>query len=204
MAHGTTTELRTCLEWLRAGDPRARAALIARAGERLRRLARRRLGEFARVRRFEDTDDVLQNALLRLLRRLEVHTPATAAEFFALAGREIRRELLDLTRHYFGPLGAGRRETAPTPADTATGRAPDVGPAEDTLDPSRLAAWTELHRQVERLPEEQRAVFDLLWYHDLTRAEAAAVLGVSEPTVKRRWLEARLRLQAALGGDAGL
>ena len=64
-----------------------------------------------------------------------------------------------------------------------------------THEPSRLAVWTEFHRQVADLPEEDREVFDLLWYQGLTQAEAAAVLGISERTVSRRWISARLEGQ---------
>jgi RNA polymerase sigma-70 factor (ECF subfamily) len=199
MAHGTTTEINACLEQLRVGDRRAFGRLIARAQDRLHRLTGKLLEDFTRVRRFEDTDDVLQNSLLRLLRRLEAHTPATAAAFFALAAQEIRRELLDLARHYFGPLGRGRREVPPPDADpTASAAPPAADPGDHTHDPGRLVLWTELHEQVERLPDAERAVFDLLWYHGLTQREAAAVLGVSVPTVQRRWLDARLRLRDVL------
>jgi RNA polymerase sigma-70 factor (ECF subfamily) len=55
---------------------------------------------------------------------------------------------------------------------------------------------------VEALPEGERAVFDLLWYQGLTQAEAAVVLNVSEPTIRRRWRSARLHLHEALGGEA--
>jgi len=75
-------------------------------------------------------------------------------------------------------------------------RRPRVAPAHE---PANLAAWAELHRQVEALPEEEREVFDLLWYQELTQAEAAGVLGVSGSTVKPRWVAARLRLLQALG-----
>jgi RNA polymerase sigma-70 factor (ECF subfamily) len=204
MADGTTTEVRACLDQLRAGDPRAAAALVARTRERLHRLARRTLTDFARVRRFVDSDDVAHNTLLRLLRRLEAHPPGTPAEYYAAAAQEIRRELLDLVRHYYGPLGPGCREAAPPPGGDTEGVSPGGTPSQGTHEPARLALWTELHEQVERLPDDERAVFDLIWYHGLTRAEAAAELGVSEPTVKRRWLAARLRLQAALGGDLNL
>jgi hypothetical protein len=40
----------------------------------------------------------------------------------------------------------------------------------------------------------------LLWYHDMSQVEAAAVLNVSLATVKRWWLSARLRLQPARQG----
>jgi RNA polymerase sigma factor (sigma-70 family) len=69
------------------------------------------------------------------------------------------------------------------------------------LQPDRLAAWTEFHEQVERLPEEEREVFSLLWYKGLSQAEAAEVLGVSDRTIKRRWQSARLHLHEALGGQ---
>ena len=52
----------------------------------------------------------------------------------------------------------------------------------------------ELHEHVERLPEQEREVFGLLFYEGLAQAEAARVLGVSVPTVKRLWRSARLRL----------
>ena len=60
--------------------------------------------------------------------------------------------------------------------------------------------WSEFHQQVERLPEEEREVFDLLWYQGLSQAEAGQVLGVTERTIKRRWASARLRLHRVLKG----
>jgi RNA polymerase sigma-70 factor (ECF subfamily) len=64
-----------------------------------------------------------------------------------------------------------------------------------------LAAWTEFHRQIDQLPDEGRETFDLLWYQGLSRAEAAALLKVSERTLKRRWQSARLKLHQAMGGE---
>ena len=43
-------------------------------------------------------------------------------------------------------------------------------------------------------------MFDLLFYQGLSQAEAAAVLGVAEITIKRRWRAARMRLVQTLGG----
>ena len=54
---------------------------------------------------------------------------------------------------------------------------------------------------VESLNDEDREVFDLLWYQGLTQGEAAEVLGLSEKTVNRRWVAARMRLGMALGGQ---
>jgi RNA polymerase sigma-70 factor (ECF subfamily) len=73
-------------------------------------------------------------------------------------------------------------------------------PSDTPDEPSHLAAWTEFHSQIDRLPAEEREIFDLLWYQELSQAEAAAQLGVSERTVKRRWQSARLLLHQALKG----
>jgi hypothetical protein len=51
---------------VRAGDGEARSRLIAHAGEQLRCLTRRTLKGYPAVQRWEQTDDVRQNALLRL------------------------------------------------------------------------------------------------------------------------------------------
>ncbi len=51
------------------------------------------------------------------------------------------------------------------------------------------------------MDETLREVFGLIWYHGLTQREAAAVLDVSERTVRGRWQEARLAMRRALGGQ---
>jgi RNA polymerase sigma-70 factor (ECF subfamily) len=56
------------------------------------------------------------------------------------------------------------------------------------------------HEAVERMPVEEREVFDLLWYQGMTHGQAAKALGVATKTVQRRWASARLLLQDALNG----
>jgi RNA polymerase sigma-70 factor (ECF subfamily) len=98
-----TTEIQGWLERLRAGDDSARGALLATARDRLARLARKMLKGFAGVGRWEQPDDVVQNALIRLDRSLRAVSPPTAQDFFRLAAAQVRRELIDLARHYQGP-----------------------------------------------------------------------------------------------------
>jgi RNA polymerase sigma-70 factor (ECF subfamily) len=202
MADDSSTQLQGLLTRLRAGDPAARQELVGRAYQRLLALARRILRDFPRVRSFEDSADVLHDALPRLLRALEAAPPASPADFFGLAARQIKWELHDLIQRYYGPRGPGGKHVPAAPAGEAGGDPAD--PADTTHEPARLARWREFHAQVEALPGEERAVFDLLWYQGLTQAEAAAVLGVAEVTVRRRWMAARLRLQDLLrdGGFA--
>jgi RNA polymerase sigma factor (sigma-70 family) len=198
-----TLQFQMRIDRLRAGDTSARDELLTLACERLGRLARKMLKGYPRVRRWEETGDVLQNATLRLGRALDEVAPATTADFFRLAALQIRRELIDLARHYYGPQGEGANHAtagaSPRPAGDDT--EPAYEPAAKTDDPSRLASWAEFHRQVEVLPTEEREAFDLLWYQGLSQAEASELLGVSERTVKRRWQAARSSLYRAMDGE---
>src|ERR1700722_6951882 len=100
MSGHTTTELQRWLDLLRAGDEQGRTKLLDHACERLRKLCRRMLRGYPLVRRWEQTDDVLQNAMLRLYRALlDVH-PESLRHFYNLAAQQIRRELLDLARKH--------------------------------------------------------------------------------------------------------
>ncbi len=154
---------------------------------------------YPRVGRWEQTGDVLQNALIRLDRALRTTVPLTSADFFRLAAAQIRRELIDLARHYSGPEGPGAHHS------TCAGPSDPVGwmdqATDRTHEPGRLLDWTEFHRSIETLADEDREIFDLLWYQGLTQVEAARILGLSERQVNRRWMAARLRLADTLGGQ---
>jgi RNA polymerase sigma factor (sigma-70 family) len=196
-----STLIQGCIDRLRLGDPAALNELLDHASERLTRLTRIMLRDFPGVHRWEQTDDVLQNAVVRLCRALGEVRPSTAADFFRLAAAQIRRELIDLARRYSGGRGLAPHQANIAGASGAFTLGPAAGadPADTTNDPDRLASWTDFHRAVEALPAEQRETFDLLFYQGLSQAEASALLDVSERTIKRRWQAARLRLGETLG-----
>ncbi|MBM4070546.1 MAG: sigma-70 family RNA polymerase sigma factor [Planctomycetes bacterium] len=175
-----------------AGDTAAVEALLRHNGARLTALTRRMLGDFQRVRRWAETGDVLQSALVRLLTALRDVKPATPREFLALATLQIRRELLDLARKFYGPEGIGANQDSHAPGDS---RGP--GPPEKSdlsHEPSSLAQWSELHEQIDALPVEEREVVDLLFYQGMSQAEAAEVLDTSLRTLQRRWHTALCKL----------
>jgi len=199
---GQTLQIQGWLNRLRAGDESARKELLNCACERLTRLTRKMLKGYPRLKRWEQTDDVMQNASVRLYRALSQVTPAGAADFFRLAALNIRRELLDLAKHYYGPQGRGTRHASVAQRpDDESGAPAAYEPPDAGGEPHRLAAWTEFHRQIDRLPDEEREIFDLLWYQGLSQAEAASLLNVSERTIKRRWQSARLKIHEALHGE---
>lgn len=190
-----TTELDRWLDDLRRGDAEARNRVIDHACDRLRSLARRMLRGYPGVRRWCETDDVLQGALIRLHRSLAEVWPESARRFYGLAATQVRRELLDLARHHYGPQGNGANHH--TDGGEVAAASPDV---RGDL-PDGLGDWMAFHECVEALPGEQREVFNLLWYEGLTQPEAAAVLGISLATLKRRWQSARILLHGAMEGE---
>jgi RNA polymerase sigma factor (sigma-70 family) len=197
----TTIGIERAIGRLLAGDESARAELLSCASERLKRLARKMLKGYTSVARWEDGDDVAQNALIRLDRALHKVTPPTARDFFRLAAALVRRELIDLTRHYYGPRGPGAHHSSEAERRGSDEGVATVPSAPDTTsDPGKLAAWSEFHRAVDSLGEPDRELFDLLWYQGLTRIEAARVLDVSERTISSRWLLAKVHLSDFLGG----
>jgi RNA polymerase sigma-70 factor (ECF subfamily) len=194
-----TLQLQNWLERMRAGDASAQDDLFRHLSGRMQRLTRQMLNGHPAIRRWTETDDVFQGAVLRLVRALKDVRPESMRGFFALATQQIRRELIDLARHYYGPQGLG--------ANHASGVAARNGPPvahdkpDSTFEPSGLAEWCDLHEQIDRLPEAEREVVDLLFYQGLTQAETAALLDVTVRTVQRRWQSALVRLHGSLHGQ---
>jgi len=200
MTEGTTIHVQRCLDRLKVGDPSARNDLIETACSRLTRLTQKMLRADGRVKRWEGTDDVFQNSVLRLCRALSEVAPATPREFFRLAALQIRRELIDMARHYYGPRGHGAKHESQAPLRDAESGPVAYDRSDATHEPTALAAWGEFHQKVETLPDEEREVFELVWYQELTHAEAASLIEVSTKTVQRRWQGACLKLHDALQG----
>jgi RNA polymerase sigma-70 factor (ECF subfamily) len=188
------------------GDAEARRRLLELTRNRLMHQARRFLhGRYARLEPFQQTDDVVQQLFIKILQhqdRFWVNADGepvrSLGEFFGHTSAWMRDVLCDLLRKEYGrgddrpavlPLGGG-------PSDTGARHEP----SSTTLDAEKLRRWTEFHEAAARLPDDLRAVFDLLWYQGVTQADAAALLGIAVPTVKLRWMKARLRVQQALGG----
>ena len=179
----------------------ARDELVALAAERMRSLAHRMLAGSASVRRWEDTDDLVQVALLRLHRALGSVVPNDAQHFVRLAALQVRRELIDLTRrHGSSESFAANHETNSLPDDRGgqrSDRAED--PAPDAV--QKLAEWTRFHDLAASLPDDERQLFDMVWYLGMTQDEIAALLGCSARTIRRRWEETKGRFMESFKGQ---
>lgn len=181
------------------GDNEARDELFQHVCGRFQRLVHKMLQSFPAVRRWEETGDVAQNALIRLYKSLDQIETKSVEHFFALSTVMIRRELIDLARRYQGPQGLGANHaTWQKDDESKVGQGPDA--PDQTHAPNRLAQWCELHEQIAALPKEEQQVCDLLWYQGIPQGQAAEILEISERTLKRRWQAVRLKLHRLLGG----
>lgn len=174
----------------RSGDAAAINDLLTLCSDRLERLARKMLRTFPEVRKHDQTVDVLQGAMIRLIRALREVKPTSTREFFGLAAVQIRRELIDLARRY----AARAAMLTPMPDDAEEPTAPELTARE-------LERWQAFHEAVEKLPTEEREVFSLAYYHDWTHEQMAAAFGVTDRTIRRWWKSACDQLTEALGGE---
>ena len=183
------------------GDSTATQQLIIHCCQRLETLARKMLRDFPRVKRWEDTADIFQNASMRLMRALEDVKPETTRHFYALAALQIRRELLDMARRYQGERGDAKSVTPLPMADHPKEVNRDSGFV-DPIEPQRsLDRWSLFHETIAAMPTTNREVCELLWYQGLSQPETAQLLDIPLRTLKRRWQEIRIQIHDALGGE---
>ena len=154
-----------------------------------------------RVGRWEQSEDLLQQALLRLNRLLEQAPPSGGREMLELAAVGMRHALIDFARRYFGPMGIGAHHlTDPGRSHTGDDWSEFLVSREDAPN-SRMESveqWQQLYAAIDELPDEERKVVDLIFIHELTQVEAATVLGVALKTVGRRWRRALVNLHETL------
>jgi RNA polymerase sigma-70 factor (ECF subfamily) len=165
------------LPGLAAGQDAAFAALYARDGAALFRVALALLGDRA------DAEDAVQEVFVGL---------AQARSSVAAVGN-LRAYLFTALRHAAAKAAARRRADRRRPLPDAL-----AAPQPRGL-PAGSAA--RLEAALAALPADRREVLALKIDADLTFREIAAVLGVSPNTAASRYRYALAELRSALGGD---
>jgi RNA polymerase sigma-70 factor (ECF subfamily) len=133
-----------------------------------------------------EADELLGGVVAGLLTALRTVRPQSVRQFFALACQHMRWQLNDLARRLDEQPPAAALvevEVAAPPSSTSSGL---------TRDGRRMLG------AIDRLPEVEREVFELVRIQGLTHAEAAEVVGVSERTLQRRLNRARVLLAEQL------
>ena len=191
MTDDASIVLQALIDRIKQGDHAARRELLDRACDRLRRLvARMFAGSFANLQQRHELDSVVHETWLRLAQALDKVEPPTVADFFRLAAHKIRQVLLDM---------ADRERRKLSREGLGIGGDSTAEPGQQTLDPARLAQWTEFHRQVADLNDEERAVFEMHYYLDVPQAEIARLLDLHPRQVSRRWISATEKLADGAG-----
>ena len=195
--------LAICLERLASGERSARNEILEICDQRMRVLSHRLLGKFARVRRWDNTDDVAQNAAIRLHRALADTVPDSPRGLMGLMAVQIQRELIDLARKHSGPHSwASNHDTNAGQIGRDGACRVDDAEATDSADETiPLERGEEFHEAIEGLPGDLREVFRMVWYLGLDREAAAKAIGCSVRTLGRMWAEAREQVGRAIEVD---
>jgi RNA polymerase sigma factor (TIGR02999 family) len=165
----------------REGESSARDTLIARLHPELSQIAAARL---RRERHCSlSTGDLINDAVVRLI-RTDGLPLADRAHFMALASRLMRRILVDHARQ----KASAKREHVKVELQTNV----DGGQRFDlnALEPALIRLGV-IDPQLSELVE-------MRYFGGMTIADIGLVMGMSEPTVKRRWQTARAWLADAL------
>jgi RNA polymerase sigma-70 factor, ECF subfamily len=193
------------LEQAKSGDHQARQALLARHRDRLGRMVAVRMDRRLAAR--ADPSDVVQEVLLDAHQQLSDYLRQRPLPFYPWLRQLAWDRLIDLHRRH---ISAQKRSVVreqqwalPLPDESALDLARRL--TGGTSAPSRQALRTEMHSRMLQalaaLAERDREILAMRHLEQLSIREMAAVLGVTEGTVKTRHLRALQRLRGLLGDD---
>ena len=187
VSSGGVTQL---LSAWRAGDERALEQLMPLVYGELRRLAGRYLNR-ERAGHTLETHDLIHEAFLRLVDQRKVDWQSRG-HFFGIAAQMMRRILVDHARR----RGAHRR--GGDVRQLVLDEMPDLAVSRD----EDLVALDEALTELAAADEPLARIVELRFFGGLDHDEIAALLGVSNPTVRRRWRLAKAWLYRRLSGEA--
>jgi RNA polymerase sigma factor (TIGR02999 family) len=184
---GTITEQ---LRAWRAGDHAAMSSVFSELHSTLHQLAERALAR-ERTSHTLGTAGLISEAWFRLIEQRRTEWQSRE-QFVAAAAQMMRRILVDYARaRSADKRGAGER---PLPLDD------DLAPTEQPL--GQIVAIHDALEILEGIDREQSAIVELRFFGGLGHDEIARHLGVSVPTVERRWRLARAWLYRHLTSEA--
>jgi RNA polymerase sigma-70 factor (ECF subfamily) len=152
-----------------------------------------------------DPSDVVQETLVEADRRLDAYLHDRPLPFSPWLRQLAMNRLLDARRFHIraGRRSVEREERPALPVESVLELA-DRLLAHQSGPGSRLSRHERreaVRSALDRLPDRDREVLVLRFLEDLSTAEAAAVLGTGESTVKMRLVRALQRLRDLLGGE---
>jgi RNA polymerase sigma-70 factor (ECF subfamily) len=188
---------------LRKGDRLALGELFDLHRERLWRMVRFRMDRRVAVRL--DPDDVLQEAFLAALQRIDHFLAHPEGSLFIWLRLIVGQTLIDVHRRHVGAemRDAGRDvsiDKNPYPQATSVCLAAEL--AGSFTSPSQAAAGVELSEQLEKaissMASLDQEIIALRHFEDLTNVEAAELLDISPTAASNRYVRAIARLKDVL------
>jgi RNA polymerase sigma factor (TIGR02999 family) len=181
------SELTELLRRVQAGDVAARETLFAAAYADLERLARARLRDGGRSTLL-DTRALVHESYLRYLHSGELRAEDRRA-FFAYASQVMRSVVVSYARE----RAAQKRGSGFRPLTLTTRLAEQTPEGEDEI--------LRVHEALDSLGQVDARlaqVVQMRYFGGYSEQEIAETLEVTERTVQRLWLKAKLMLQAAM------
>jgi RNA polymerase sigma-70 factor (ECF subfamily) len=201
------------IERLCTGDQEALNEFFTQHRGRLRRMIEMRMD--CRLQARLDASDVLQEAFLEAVTRMDDYLRDPKLPLFLWLRLMVGERLTRLHRHHLGTRmrDAGREVSlyrGPLPAASSAALAAQL--LGKLTSPSQAAVRAErmlrLQEALNTLDPLDREILSLRHFEELTRAEAAKVLGIEESAAAKRYVRALKRIKdilAALpGGLEGL
>ena len=205
---GNTSETDRLLQQAAQGDRQVLGTLLGRHQDRLRRMIALRLDR--RLQGRIDPSDVIQEAYLEATARLAEYLRDPSKPFFLWLRFLTGQKLVTLHRHHLGvQMRNAGQEVAlyhgPLPeASSAALAAQLLG--HDTH-PSAAAIRAEMKIRVQEVLKNMdpldREVLALRHFEQLSRAEIAEVMGISEAAAGKRYIRALERLKQDLSRCRG-
>ncbi|MEJ0100318.1 MAG: ECF-type sigma factor [Pseudomonadota bacterium] len=177
---------------VRSGEAGARDALFASAYPGLQRLAHARLRRSARNTML-DTCSLVHESYLRCVQSGELRAEDRRA-FFAYASQVMCSVIVSTARERL----ARKRGSGLRPITLSTRLGEQLAAGETTI-----VAVHEALEALEQVEPRLAQVAQMRYFGGYSEQEIASTLEVTERTVQRLWLKARLMLQAALEAAPG-
>ena len=201
------------LERARSGEPAALNEIFTRHRERLRRMVDMRLDRRLQAR--IDPSDVIQEAYIDVVTRLEEYLREPRIPLFLWLRLIVGERLMKIHRHHLGTqmrdaglevsLYRGALPAASSSALVAQLLGKHTSPTQAA---ARAERALRLQEALNTLDPTDREVLSLRHFEELSVAETAQVLGITESAAAKRYIRALKRLKDVLttlpGGLEGI
>ena len=182
------------------------AEVFSEHRDRLERMVRFRLDQ--RLRGRIDADDILQDAYIRISRRIQDYLDAPAVSFYVWARQITWQTLIDCHRVQMGLKRDPNQEVRlGRPCNNATTFSIALALMGNFTSPSAAAIRQEevdsLHAALDGMDEIDREVLALRHFEHLENAEVAEVLDLSPTAASNRYVRALSRLGKTLSSLSG-